>query len=186
MIIDGQCSEGDNFKFKVTAQTKKFIISFIGLYPHSIRSKFLFYSFLETLGMKKIIGNSFDETLKSCNFSLDGDVGYQCYNCFDEVTRDIGIVLQKTFDTEDDAKEWFKEKIKNSEDIIEEDIYKTLIIDADKFINHINILTDVNNKIISIREEYNDSIINLKKELLLSFDSNKDIVERLIEDALKD
>jgi hypothetical protein len=195
MIIDGICSEGDDFIFKVTDNTKKFIVSFFGFYPHSMSEDF--HSFLETLEVEEVIGSSFDKSLMKCDFSLDGDFGYECYDCCDRRTFDVGIVLQKTFDTENEANQWFLEKVKNSDDIRKKDICEILIIDADKFIEYLyslindddkytTILDAFDEKILPITKAYNMAIMEIKEDLLLTFnsDSDKDTINTITNDSL--
>jgi hypothetical protein len=200
MLIDGYCSEEDekrDFIFKVTNETKKFIISFFGFYPHSLAEDF--HLFLESLEVQEIIGSSFDQSLMSCDYSLDGDFGYECYNMSDRRTFDVGIVLQKTFVSEDAANKWFNDKIKNSDDIRLKDISEILVIDGDKFIAYLDDSIEEDNRyeeisnsldadMIAIKKTFNDSVRRLQNDLLLKFtsDIDKKTIKELVDNVLEE
>lgn len=176
MIVFNQEVGEKDCSFNVTTNTKKYIVGFFGFFPHSITNRFV--KFLESLEIKEIAGHSdFDISL----FSLNGDYGIDGYNMNDRRTFDTTIILPKTFNTEQEAKEWLDIKIKKSDFILKSEISEIQVLDADKFIDYLNTLIEFDNKETLIKKRVQKEMNAIKEKLLLEYSDDEDyklIIER--------
>tara|TARA_B100000700_G_C15044950_1_gene857403 strand:+ start:1428 stop:1889 length:462 start_codon:yes stop_codon:yes gene_type:complete len=140
LVFNEEVGEKD-CPFNITENTKQFIVGFFGFFPHSIHDRFV--KFLKSLEVKDVAGQrGVDINL----FSLNGDYAIEAYDMVDRRTFDTTTILPKIFNTEEEAKEWLHKKIKESDFILMSEILEIEVIDADKFIDSVNTIIELDSK----------------------------------------
>lgn len=94
---------------------------------------------------------------------------------------DIGIVLPNSFQNEEDAIEWFNQKLKESDYMNKSDVHDILIIDADRFISFLAKNFKYENKENQIKSDLERGILELKEALLRDFpdEKSKNTIDKL-------
>lgn len=176
MLIYGQILGDDDCDFNVTDTTENFLIYFFGFYNHNIVDNL--YSFLNELNIKNIL-NDYPESEE--DFKINGNNALDVYNICDRRTADIGIVLPNSFQNEEDAIEWFNQKLKESDYIDKSDIHDTLIIDADRFMSFLAKNFKYENKENQIKSDLERGMLELKEALLRDFpdEKSKNTIDKL-------
>lgn len=176
MLIYGQILGDDDCDFNVTDTTENFLIYFFGFYNHNIVDNL--YSFLNELNIKNIL-NDYPESEE--DFKINGNNALDVYNICDRRTADIGIVLPNSFQNEEDAIEWFNQKLKESDYINKSDIHDTLIIDADRFMSFLAKNFKYENKENQIKSDLARGMLELKEALLRDFpdEKSKNTIDKL-------
>lgn len=176
MLIYGQILGDDDCDFNVTDTTENFLIYFFGFYNHNITDNL--YSFLNELNIKNIL-NDYPESEE--DFKINGNNALDVYNICDRRTADIGIVLPNSFQNEEDAIEWFNQKLKESDYINKSDIHDTLIIDADRFMSFLAKNFKYENKENQIKSDLERGMLELKEALLRDFpdEKSKNTIDKL-------
>jgi len=169
MILFNQEIGDKDCEFNTDANTKNFLVSFFGFYPHHIAEDL--NKFIAELGIKDII----DNVNKSTNtFKLDGDFGIEGYNVCDRRTFDVAIVVPKVFSTKKEALDWFNSKIKDSDFIKRSEINELDVLDGDKLITFLNAELEYGKKVKIIDIEFKNNLEAMKKTMLEQFSHDKD------------
>lgn len=173
MLIYGKELRKEDCPFNVDKDTKQFLISFFGFYNHNISNDF--NQFLKELEIKKSTGYMGNEPE---SFKLNGDYGFEAYDCSDRRTFDLTIVLPQVFTSKEDALDWFHNKVNNSEFINLKQICEIDVVDAEKLFLFLNIKQNYLNKIDTIENAFNIEFKNsmnlLQQKMLEDFKDDEE------------
>lgn len=159
-------------EFRVTKNTKNFLVCFFGFYPYSISNRF--ESFILETGVVDLANHH--KIGMEC-FELNGDLGIEVHDQCGGGTFDPSIVLPQTFKSEEDALNWFDKKLKDSINLSKNEICSINVLDGDKLIRFIERKISKKNKKNTAKTEINKEIKEFKKSLLEKYQSNKIAVE---------
>lgn len=165
-------SQEEVCEFRVTEETKSFLIAFFGFYPHHAVKRF--ESFILETGIVDM-SNHGDVSMEE--FVLDGKFGIQVHDQCDRRTFDPTIVLPKLFKSKTEAINWFKEILKKSAHFSEKEISVFDVIDGDKLVSYIERETCVKNKKIKARKKIDNELKHFKRELLENYEDDELAIE---------
>lgn len=176
MIIYNKYLGEEGCDFNVTKKTENFLVSFFGFYSHHINEDF--NNFLEELNIKEVI-NGYPE--KENDFKINGRNALEVYNCCDRRTFDVTIVLPTLFESEQDAIEWFNEKVKESDYIKKAEISEIAALDADELMLFLDKKREYKKKEKHIKNAFKQGMLDLKKTMLNDYPDkdSKYIIENL-------
>jgi hypothetical protein len=173
MILFNQELGEKDCEFNIDSNTKTFLVSFFGFYPHNLHEDLM--SFLKELGMNHLSDYSKNE------FKLNKDSLLEAYNVCDRRTFDLAIIVPTVFSSKNEALDWFNDKLKNTQHIRPKDICEIDILDGDKLITWLDKRIVHLQKVEQFELILEDELEQLKNNLLQKYCTDKDY-SRLIQD----
>jgi len=165
LLFNQELGEKD-CEFNIDSNTKTFLVSFFGFYPHNLHADLM--SFLEELGMNNLSNYSKKE------FELNKDSLLEAYNVCDRRTFDLTIVVPTVFSTKKGALDWFNDKINTTNHIRKKDICEIDVLDGDKLITWLRNKISHLEKVQKFESVLKDEIDYFKNELLQKYCNDKD------------
>lgn len=176
MILFNQELGEKDCEFNIDDNTKTFLVSFFGFYPHSLHNDLM--SFLEELGMNHLSDCSKNE------FALNKDYLLEAYNVCDRRTFDLAIIVPTVFSSKNEALDWFNDKLTKTQHLRTKDICEIDILDGDKLMTFIDKQVAYTKKLDQFNSILDAELEQLKQDLMQKYCTDKDY-SRLINDKFR-